>query len=88
MAPRPKTSVITARVTAEDMEYLLKLANDLEITLSDALRAAIARSLLRDVQMGELKTDDEMLRWVASNAREVRGSDPPDDVPPSSTSTT
>jgi hypothetical protein len=77
MAPRPKTSALNVRVTADEMEYLTGLADELELTLSEAVRAAIARSILRDAEHGELRgdlADDENLIWVARNARSVQAS--------------
>ena len=73
MAPRPKTSSLNVRVTADEMEYLQGMADELEITLSDAVRAAISRSILRDVEHGEREADDD-LKWIARNARTVTAS--------------
>ena len=70
MAPRPKTSALNVRITADEMEYLTGLADELELTLSEAVRAAIARSNLRDIEHGERQADEDF-QWVARNARSV-----------------
>jgi hypothetical protein len=70
MAPRPKTSALNARITADEMAYLQSLADDLETTLSEAVRTAIARSILRDIEHGERTADDDW-KWIARNAKTV-----------------
>ena len=70
MAPRPKTALVQARVSQDEMAYLQGLADDLELTLSEAIRAAIARSILRDIEHGERQADEDF-QWVARNARTV-----------------
>lgn len=73
MPPRPKVASLNVRISADELEYLQGLADELELTLSDALRAAIARSILRDVEHGERSADEDW-QWVARNARVVTAS--------------
>ena len=89
--PREKRSaLIQARVTLAEMEYLTQLAEGLDVTLSEAVRTAISRSIMRDVEKGELDPSNAhaaIPAWVARTARDVRASpvdeDPADwdDVP-------
>jgi hypothetical protein len=56
-ASREKSGFVNARVRPEEVEYLMEQAERLDISLSESLRLAIARSYLVDQKNGLTKIE-------------------------------
>jgi hypothetical protein len=56
-ASREKTGYLSARVRPEEIDYLMEQAERLDISLSESVRLAIARSYLVDQKNGLTKIE-------------------------------
>jgi hypothetical protein len=55
-----KSGIVQVRMTLDEMEYLTEQAERLEVTLSEAVRAAVARSYLVDRSAGRTTVES----WI------------------------
>lgn len=71
MPPKPKPVSLNVRLTLEEFEYVQAMAERLDVSLSAAVRVAIARSFLHEAGTGEIEVENlpPSLARVAKNVR-------------------